>query len=158
MNLGTDADADECTSNLDPSPDGCKLALAREIDPRHAIASSSRFRSTLGEPDAAGYNKTLTVAQDAVFQHKPSGTPATPVIDPLAQEALEVGRPAVALGLHEIVLVADYIRCQPITLESHLDLTLLEEDLDPLIGILLVLQHLPALPVSKEDVGTFFDG
>jgi hypothetical protein len=44
------------------------------------------------------------------------------------------------------------------TSKSRQNLTLLEEDLDPLIGILLVLQHLPALPVSKEDVGTFFDG
>jgi hypothetical protein len=156
--LGTDADADECTSNLDPSLDGCKLALAREIDPRQAIASSSRFRSTLGKPDAAGYNKALTVAQDAVLQHEPSGTPATAVIDPLAQEALEVGRSAVAFGLHEIVLVADCTRRQLMTSKSRQNLTLLEEDLDPLIGILLVLQHLPALPVSKEDVGTFFDG
>ena len=176
--LGADECTCECTSNREPSLEGCRVATAIEIDPLQAICSSSRLRSHYQYRSCCGHMTmwSLTITQNSIFQHKPSCPPATPIIDPFAQEAFHVRWSTITLRLNHVILVLDYYQ-HAVQRHSSLDhrhewmsrdrgschrwhlsrygsrckLTLLQEHLDPLICSFVSFQHsLPSFVAHKR--------
>ena len=116
--LGADECTCECTSNLDPSLEGCRVATAIEIDPLQAMCSSSRFRSACQHSFCHDhlYIQRLTIAQGSILQHEPPRSPAASIVDPFAQEAFHIRWFTVTLCLNHVFLVLD---CYQHTVQRH---------------------------------------